>query len=267
MKEVLDNLLNGLVDFSIKLLVAILIIFIGLKLVKFVMKKLKKGKGFNKLEKSTQTFIFSILNIVLKGLVFLIAITELGISTSSIIAVLGSAGLALGLALQGGLSNIAGGVMIMIFKPFKVGDFIDTHTDSGTVKEINIFHTVLTTYDNKVVIIPNGEMSNKTIVNASKMDKRLLDLEFSVAYDTDISKVKEILTEIAKNNKFRLKEEDILIALKEHGDNALKFMFRIWVLPSDYWNAKFEILEIVKNKFDEEKISIPYPQLDVHLDK
>ena len=267
MEEVLSNIVDGVVNISVKLLFTGLILIIGFKLVKFIMKRIKKSRVFNKLEKSTQTFISSILNIVLKSLVILTAITELGIPMTSIVAVIGSIGLDLGLALQGGLSNIAGGVMIMIFKPFKVGDFIDTHTDSGTVKEINIFHTVLTTYDNKVVIIPNGEMSNKTIVNASKMDKRLLDLEFSVAYDTDILKVKEILTEIAKDNKFRLKDEDILIALKEHGDNALKFMFRIWVLPDNYWNAKFEILEIVKNKFDEEKISIPYQQLDVHLDK
>lgn len=267
MKEILNEFIDLLVGFAGKIFIAVLIIFIGLKLVKFVMKRVKKARLFTKLEKSTQTFIYSILNILLKGLVFLTAITELGIPMASIIAVLGSAGLALGLALQGGLSNIAGGVMIMIFKPFKVGDFIDTHTDAGTVKEINIFHTVLTTYDNKVVIIPNGEMSNKTIVNASKMDKRLLDLEISVSYDSDIDKVKEILEKIANDSKYRIKEEDLLVALKEHGANSLIFTFRIWVLSDDYWTSKFETLEIIKKTFDKEGISIPYQQLDVHVTK
>jgi len=267
MEDVLNKIVEGAVDFSWKILFAGLIVVLGFKLVKFVMNRVKKAKVFNKLEKSTQTFISSILNILLRGIVVLTAITELGIPMTSIIAVIGSAGLALGLALQGGLSNIAGGVMIMLFKPFKVGDFIDTHTDSGTVKEINVFHTVLCTYDNKIIVIPNGELSNKTIVNASAMPKRLLDLEFSVDYRTDIDKVKEVLTEIANSSKFKIKEDDILVALKEQGDSALVFAFRIWVKSEDYWTAKFEILETVKKRFDEENISIPYPQLDVHLDK
>jgi len=267
MEDIFNKIINGIVEFSGKLLFAILIILIGFKLVKFIMKRVQKTKIFNKLEKSTQTFIYSILNILLKGIVLLTAVTELGIPMTSIIAILGSAGLALGLALQGGLSNIAGGVMIMIFKPFKVGDFIDTHADSGTVKEINIFHTVLKTYDNKIIVIPNGELSNKTIVNYSAMKKRLLDLEFSVDYKSDIDYVKKILTDIAMDCKYRIKEDDITVALKEHSENALKFTLRIWVLKDDYWSSKFELLETVKKVFDKEKIEIPYPKLDVNLKK
>lgn len=267
MKELLEELVNWLVKFSGKLFVAILIIVIGLKLVKFLMKRIKNSRSFKKLEKSSQTFIASILNILLKGIVFLTAITELGIPMTSIIAILGSAGLALGLALQGGLSNIAGGLMIMIFKPFKVGDFVDTHEDSGTVKEINIFHTVLKTYDNRLIVIPNAVMSNDVIVNYSAMEKRLLDLEISVDYNSDIDKVKDILTKLALNCKYRVKEDDILVALKEHADSSLKFTLRIWVLKDDYWNAKFELLEIVKKTFDKEKINIPYPKIDVNLTK
>lgn len=267
MKDVLEQIINGLVSFSGKLFIAILIIVIGLKLVKFIMKKIKKGKAFNKLEKSSQTFISSILSIVLKGIVFLTAITELGIPMTSIVAVLGSAGLALGLALQGGLSNIAGGLMIMVFKPFKVGDFIDTHEDSGTVKEINIFHTVLKTYDNRLIVIPNGTLSNDVIVNYSAMEKRLLDLDIAVDYNSDIDKVKDILKSIADDCKYRVKEDDILVALKEHADSSLKFTLRIWVLKDDYTNAKFELLETIKKTFDKQKIEIPYPKLDVNLKK
>ena len=267
MKEVLEPLINGLVNFSVKIVIAILIIVIGLKLVKFAMKKIKKWRGFNKLEKSTQTFIYSILNILLKGLVFLTAITEIGIPMTSVIAVLGSAGLALGLALQGGLSNIAGGVMIMLFKPFKVGDFIDTNSYSGTVKEINIFNTVLTTYDNKTIIMPNGDLSNSVVVNSTAMKNRLLDITVSVDYHSNILDVKNILLKIANDCKYRVKDEDILVALKEHGSSSLNFTFRIWVLKEDYWKAKFELLEIIKNTLDENKISIPYPKLDVNIIK
>jgi len=267
MREVLDSIIDLLVNFSGKLVIAILIIIIGLKLVKFIMNKIKKGKGFNKLEKSSQTFISSILSIVLKGLVFLTAITKLGIPMTSIVAVLGSAGLALGLALQGGLSNIAGGLMIMVFKPFKVGDFIDTHEDSGTVKEINIFHTVLKTYDNRLIVIPNGTLSNDVIINYSAMKKRLLDINVSVDYKSDIDKVKKILENIANNSKYRIKEDDILVALKEHDTSSMNFTLRIWVLKDDYWSAKFELLEVIKKTFDKEGIEIPYPKLDVNIKK
>lgn len=267
MKEILNELIDKLVSFSIKLVIAVLIIAIGLKLVKYLMKKIKGTRTFNKLEKSSQTFMYSILNIVLKCLVFLIAITELGISSSTIIAVLGSMGLALGLALQGGLSNIAGGVMIMVFKPFKVGDYIDTHVDSGTVKEINIFHTVLNTYDNKIIVIPNGELSNKTIVNYSTMKKRLLDIPVSVSYDSNIDEVKELLKGIVLNSNYIIKEEEILIALKEHADSALIFTVRFWVLKDDYWSAKFEVLETIKKTFDNKKIEIPYQKIDVNIKK
>lgn len=267
MKEIGNELIDKLASFSTKLIIAILIIVIGLKLIKVIMKKIKKTRFFNKLEKSSQTFIYSILNIGLKVLVFIIAISELGISSSSIITVLGSMGLALGLALQGGLSNIAGGVMIMIFKPFKVGDYIDTHDDSGTVKEINIFHTVLNTYDNKVIVIPNGELSNKTIVNYSTMKKRVLDIDVSVSYEENINHVKDVLNNIALNCKYRISEDKILIALKEHSSNALVFTFRIWVLKEDYWTAKFELLEVIKETFDKEGIEIPYQKLDVNIKK
>ena len=160
MEKVIDKILEGSIDLVFRIILAVLVIVIGSKLIKVLVKKIKNGKLFQKIEKSSQTFISSCLSIVLKIIIFIIAITILGIPTTTIVTIVGSAGLALGLALQGGLSNIAGGLMIMIFKPFKVGDFIDTHADTGTVKEINIFNTVLVTPDNKVVVLPNGALSN-----------------------------------------------------------------------------------------------------------
>ena len=267
MEDMLDKLVNGLISFGGKLFVAILIIVVGFKFAKFIMNKLKKGRAFNKLEKSSQTFLCSIVNVIIKAMVLLIAITEIGIPMASIISLIGSFGVALGLALQGGLSNIAGGVTIMLFKPFKVGDYIDTHSDAGTVKDINIFSTVLQTYDNKLVVIPNGTLANTTIVNQTATKTRLLDIPVTVDYRSDIDKVKEILNKIIKESKYRLDKHDTLVALKEHGESALVFTTRMWVTSENYWPATYEMLETIKKEFDKEGISIPYPQLDVHLDK
>ena len=155
----------------------------------------------------------------------------------------------------------------MIFKPFKVGDYIDTHADSGTVKEINIFHTVLTTVDNKTVVLPNGNLSNSVIVNYTAMKQRMLDLEVSVSYDSDIDKVKKILYDLGSNFEYALKDKDVFVALKKHADSALIFVFRVWVDKNDYWTAKYQMLELIKKEFDKKKITIPFPQLDIHLDK
>lgn len=267
MDKILDKIVEGGIDLLIRLVLACLIIFIGSKIIKVLINRIKRGKLFSKIEKSSQTFIMSSLNIGLKIIVFIIAITILGIPTTTIITILGSFGLALGLALQGGLSNIAGGLMIMIFKPFKVGDFIDTHTDTGTVKEINIFNTVLQTPDNKVIILPNGNLSNSTIVNYSSLKERRLDLNISTSYNNDIKKVKKILEDVVFTNDKVLKEKDVLIALNECGDDALIYVIQLWVKASDYLTTKYELLENIKNRFDEEGISIPYKQLDVHLIK
>lgn len=267
MEKIIESILDALIKFSGKLFLAILIIAIGLKVIQFVMKKIQKGRSFSKLEKSSQTFISSIINIILKIIIIITAIATLGIPMTSIVAVISSAGLALGLALQGGLSNIAGGVMIMLFKPFKVGDYIATQNEEGTVKEINIFHTVLNTIDNKLIVLPNGNLSNSVIVNYSAMKDRILVLDICVDYKSNIDKVKEILHGISDNCQYKLNNKDTLIALKEHSDSALKFTFRMWVSQEKYWPARYEILEEIKKQFDKNKISIPYPQLDVHLDK
>ncbi len=267
MEKILEKILNGAVDFSGKLLMSIIIILVGFKIISLVMKRINKGIGFNKLEATTRSFISSIINISLKSIVIIMAITTIGVPMTSIIAIVGSFGLALGLALQGGLSNIAGGLMIMIFKPFKVGDFIDTHTDSGTVKEINIFHTVIVTLENKVVVLPNGNLSNSVIVNYTKMPKRRLHLKFSVSYNSDIDKVKKVILDAVKKSGYELEKTETFVGLWEHADSALIFDVKVWINTKDYWDAKYAICELVKKEFDKKGISIPYPQLDVHLDK
>jgi len=267
MEKYVHKLVDLLVEFSGKIILAIVILFVGFKLVKFFLGKLSKGRGFTKLEKTSQTFILSILNITLKIIISIISVTTVGIPIASVVTILGSAGLALGLALQGGLSNIAGGVMIMIFKPFKVGDFIKVGNESGTVKEINIFHTIVDTVDDRLVVLPNGNLSNSVVINYSSLKNRKLDLRISVSYDSDIDKVKQVLYDVWKDNEYTLKEEEPLIALSEHGDSALIFIFRASVKTSQFWDAKFDALEKIKKAFDKEKISIPFPQMDVHFDK
>mgnify|MGYP001077412548 CR=1 FL=1 len=267
MEKMIEKFLEGLADFSVKLVVSILIVIIGFKVIQYIVGFIKKGRGFNKLEKSSQTFIASIITVVLKALVVISAVTNIGVPMTSIIAVIGSAGLALGLALQGGLSNIAGGVMIMLFKPFKVGDFIETNSENGTVKEINIFHTVLNTVDDRIVVIPNGGLSNSVVVNYSSMKTRKLDLKFSVGYNSDIDKVKKVLNEVIEKEEKILKDEPIRIAVKSHKDSSIGIVFRAWTLNSDYWDVYFRVMENVKKAFDKNGIEIPYPQMDVHMKK
>lgn len=267
MERVIENILDGCVDLGFKLLGFILILFIGFKLVNAVTKIIKKNKHLSKLDKSVLTFITSFVSITLKVLLLITAFAYIGIPMTSMLALIGSAGVAIGLALQGGLSNIAGGIMLLVFRPFKVGDYISDNSDEGTVEEITIFYTILRTPDNKKVVIPNGTLSNDTITNYSAHPKRRLDIDFTVGYDSNIEKVIEILkTEINKQEKV-LKEEEIFARLTKHDESALVFTTRIWVNQEDYWTVKFNLLENIKKSFDKNNITIPYPQLDVHLQK
>ena len=192
MEKLLDKLNDLWVDAGLKLIYVIAILIIGGKLIKLIIKLIKKGRGFNKLDKSVSSFLLSFINITLNILLFIIIAGVIGIPSTSIITLLGSAGVAIGLAMQGGLSNIAGGLIILIFKPFKVGDFIDTHTDSGTVKDISIFYTTLITPDNRIVSIPNGSLANSSSVNYSNQNERRLDIDLDVSYENKVDDVKKM---------------------------------------------------------------------------
>lgn len=267
MEKILEKLIDLGFKVGINIVYSILILVIGFKIIKFIIRIIEKGKAFQKLEKSVQSFIKSFVSILLKIVVLVAVLNVLGVPMTSVVTILGSAGLALGLALQGGLSNIAGGITILIFKPFKIGNYIKTGTEEGTVSSITVFHTTLTTLDNKEVVLPNGNLANSVIINYSANDKRRLDLNFSVDYKTKIEKVKNILQNIADNSKFVIQNEEKIIRLLDLSDSSVIFTMRVWVKTSDYLNASFELKEEVKNEFDKEKISIPYPQMDVHLKK
>ena len=262
---ILNKLVTLAVDSGVKLLAAILILWIGLKLIKFLIKALRKGKLFSKMEKSLQSFLISFISVALKCILFISLASYLGIPMTSLITVLGSAAVAIGLALQGGLSNLAGGVMILLFKPFKIGDYVDTHADSGTVTDISLFYTTLQTVDNRVILLPNGSLVNNPIINYSKLEERRLDMTISVDYATDIDKVKEVITKTILEDERVLKDKDVFVRLTEMAESSLNFAVRVWVKTEDYWPVNFDLKENIKKSLDQNKISIPFPQMDVHV--
>lgn len=258
------ELLEKAFDLGIQLIIALLILIIGFKLVKILEKSLKKEHKLSKIDPSVKTFVISITTIALKVLLFIIAASIIGIPTTSFITILGSAGVAIGLALQGGLSNLAGGLMILLYKPFKIGDYIESNGKEGNVTSITMFYTSLTTLDNKVVQIPNGTLSNNTIVNYSAYPERRLDLQFNVSYDSKIDKVKKVINEVIEKSEYALKDRNHIIRLCKHSDSSLTYAVYVWIKKEDYWNAYFELNENIKEAFDKNNIEIPYPQLDIH---
>ncbi len=255
------------VNFIFSAICALVFILLGFKLSSWLVKVLKKSKGFQKLDDSLESFIASFISIALKILVVVIAATIVGIDVTALSAVIATFGVTVGLALQGSLSNLVGGLMILFFRPFKVGDFIDNHSDSGTVREIGIFYTTLATPDNKRITIPNGLLSNATVVNASAESTRRVDMEFSVAYNSDIDKVLKVMRTVTEANSKVLKDPAPFVALLRQDASALVFVVRAWVDSANYWDVYFYLCENMKKAFDTTGIEIPFDQLDVHFDK
>ena len=198
---------------------------------------------------------------------FIVVLHILGVPTASIITVFGSCAVAIGLALQGGLSNIAGSLMILIFKPFKVGDYIEVSGKEGTVKSITMFYTTITTFDNKLIQLPNGSLSNSNITNYTANKKRRVDIDISVSYSSDIDKVKKVINELISKNELVLQEENNYVKLSKHDDSALVFAVRVWTKTENYWDLYFDLMESIKKTLDKNKIEIPFPQMDVHINK
>ncbi len=267
MEKLLDKLINLGIEYGTKLLIALIILLIGNRLIKLLDKFLKKEHKFSKIDPSVKDFIVSFINISLKVLLFITILSILGIPMTSLITILGSAAVAIGLALQGGLSNLAGGLMILIFKPFKVGDYIEANGKEGTVKSISLFYTSIITIDNKVIQLPNGGLSNTPITNYTMNKKRLLDVIISVSYKSNIDKTKKVIIDTLNSIDTILKDESILVRLKTHNSSSLDFVVRAWVNTPDYWNTYYEFMEEVKKNLDKNKIEIPYPQMDVHITK
>ena len=260
-----NQLSELLSSFGISLFIALSILIIGRQVVKILIKVISAALERSNTEDTVRIFVTNLLNTLLMIVVFIAAINQLGIQTTSIIAVLGAAGLAIGLALQGSLSNFAAGILIVIYRPYKVGDYIQADNHLGTVDDIQIFSTVLKTPDNKLVIVPNGSIMNGSIVNFSNQDKRRVDIIASCSYEDDIDKVKSVLADILSKDDRILNEPKPRIAVSELADSSVNFIVRPWVKNSDYIDVYYSLLEEIKKRFDREGIAIPYPQTDVHI--
>lgn len=249
------------------IVVALLIWFIGKKVIKLILKIVKRAFEKTDFDEGVESFLLSLIRIMLNGILIVILAGTVGIQTSSIVALLGSAGLAIGLALQGSLSNFAGGVLILILKPFKIGDYIVVNGMEGTVTGIDIFYTKLRTGDNRVVVLPNGSLSNSDLINASQETIRRVDIMASVDYDSDIKKVKQILFDIASDLEYSFEDEGhaIQVYVNSYEASSVDLGLRFWVKAEDYWTAKWEATEQMKEKFDVAGISIPFNQLDVMI--
>lgn len=256
-----------LVPALIKILIALVIYWIGNKLIKFVLGLTAKAMEKANLDAGVQSFLKSALKIVLYIVLVFIIVTYLGIATTGLAALFASAGVTVGLALQGSLSNLAGGVLLLILKPFKVGEYISACGEDGTVTAIEILCTKLITTDNKVVVIPNGALANSNITNYSREEFRRVDFVFGVAYDSDLKLVKNLLQTAGERNELTLKDEEhpVTVFINEFGASSIDFGFRVWCKNSDYWTVKWALMEEVKAAFDANKIEIPFNQLDVNM--
>ena len=264
-KEILPELQKYVTEFGIHIVSAIAILLIGFWISKTLTKILKKVLVRRNVDFTLVHFSTSALKFALYLFVIIAAVGQLGIETTSFIAALGAAGLAIGLALQGSLANVAAGVMLIIFRQVKVGQFVESGGVSGTVEKVGIFNTTLVTIDNKVIFIPNSKLINDNIINYSEKDTRRIDLVFSISYEDDIDKTKNIIQSLIDADPDILKEPAALIAVGELSDNSVNIFVRPWVMTSKVLEVKFRLTELIKKKFDEENISIPFPQSDVYV--
>ena len=261
----LDLYINLAIQYGLILLKAVIVLIAGLWVIKRFVKTIQKILTRSHVDESLKPFLLTLVDILLKVVLFIAVIGILGIQTTSFVAILGAAGLAVGLALQGSLSNLAGGVIILLLKPFRVGEVIEAAGFIGTVIEIQIFHTVLHTFDNRRIAIPNGQLANTSITNITRNPIRRLDIEFSVAYGTDIELVKDTLKELIKKDERFHQEPEPFVRMIRMADSSINFVVRVWVDTDKYWPAYFDLNENVYKEFYNKGIVIPFPQMDVHI--
>lgn len=261
----LEGMVPSLLSFLVQVVVAIIVLLIGSRIIKFLLKLIRKSLDRSKVEAGVVTFLCSLVKYSLYFVLAMIILAQFGVTTSSVVAVLGSAGLTLGLALQGSLSNFAGGVLILLLKPFVVGDYIiDGATgQEGTVSSITIFYTKLHTVDNRMILIPNGTLSNSSITNVTHMEKRRIDLLIGVSYEANLAKTKQVLLDVVKSEDKILPGESVDVYVSELADSSVQMGVRAWVKTEDYWPIRWKMTEDIKNALDANGISIPYPQMDV----
>lgn len=261
----LEGMVPSLLSFLVQVVVAIIVLLIGSRIIKFLLKLIRKSLDRSKVEAGVVTFLCSLVKYSLYFVLAMIILAQFGVTTSSVVAVLGSAGLTLGLALQGSLSNFAGGVLILLLKPFVVGDYIiDGATgQEGTVSSITIFYTKFLTIDNRLILIPNGTLSNSSITNVTHMEKRRIDLLIGVSYEANLAKTKQVLLDVVKSEDKILPGEPVDVYVSELADSSVQMGVRAWVKTEDYWPIRWKMTEDIKNALDTNGISIPYPQMDV----
>ncbi len=260
-----DKAAELLMTYGPKFILALVTLIIGLWLIRLLQRGVDRAMDRAKIEPTLQRFLLSLTSVFLKALLFVSVITMIGVETTSIIAMMGAAGLAVGLALQGSLANFAGGVLILLFKPFKVGDVIEAQGFLGTVREIQIFNTILTTLDNQRVVIPNGLLSNDCIKNVFAEPTRRVDMTFGVSYEDDVRKVRGVLEQLLEADPRILASPTPEVYVAEHANSSVNFLVRAWVESGNYWPVYFDMHEQVKIRFDSEQITIPFPQRDVHF--
>ena len=263
--QYVEMLIEMAISYGPTLVLALITLFVGLWIINAFCAGVVRAFEKSGMEPSLRGFLNSLINIGLKALLLISVASMIGIETTSFIAVLGAAGLAIGLALQGSLANFAGGVLILIFRPYKAGDFVTVAGQSGSVKRIEIFSTILTTPDNKTIIIPNGAISNNPITNFSTQETRRVDIVFGISYDDDIRKAKEILTGLIEADERILKDPAPLVAVNALGESSVDIVTRSWVNAADYWGVYFDLMENAKIALEEGGCSIPYPQRDIHV--
>ena len=267
-EKFLDELPDKAFHLGLRIVLAILVLLIGMQLIKLIRKILKKALYRSHVDESAVHFIDSFSKYALYFLLIIFIASWLGVDAASIIAILGSVSVAIGLALQGSLSNFAGGVLILILKPFVLGDYIrDGAGNEGIVSGIDVFYTQLTTFDNKIIVLPNGTLANGCITNYTRCSKRRFDVKVSIAYKEDIRHAKEVLLAVLKEDEGILKNEEMVVLVDSLGDSSVNLIVRGWVKQEDYWAAIWRMTEKVKYALDDAGITIPFPQMDVHFDK
>jgi small conductance mechanosensitive channel len=265
--KISDKALELLWEYGPNVVLAVVVLIFGLIFINLFLKGVKKLLVRRETDPSLIPFIITLSNIALKSMLVVSVVGMVGIEVTSFVALIGAAGLAVGLALQGTLQNFAGGVIILLIKPFKAGDFIETSGFTGSVSEIQIFNTYLKTPDNKVVIIPNGQLANSAMINYTDEPMRRVDWTFGIAYGDSATLAKEVLMELIKKDKRIKSDPEPFVALSQLADSSVNFVVRVWVDTPDYWNVFFEMNEKVYNTFTEKGLHIPFPQMDVHVHK
>lgn len=263
--KAIDKVLDIIIQYGPRLVGAILVLIIGSWVIKVLTKAIMNALDKRSIDESLKPFLKGLINTLLKVLLVVTFLGTMGIEMTSFIAVLGAIGLAIGMALTGTLQNFAGGVIILLFKPFKVGDYIKAQGHGGTVNQIQIFNTILKTPDNVTIVIPNGELSNSSLTNYSQEEKRRVDWTFGIGYGDNASKAESVIKQLCNNDDRILKDPSVFVALSGLGDSSVNFVVRAWVKAEDYWGVHFDMNKKVYETFEKEGLSIPFPQMDVHV--